>query len=93
MSTGSEIERLVDGFRRDFDALKHEIGKVVVGQPDVIEGVLTALVAGGHVLLEGLPGTGKTVLVRTLADVLDLGFQRIQCTPDLMPTDIIGTYV
>ncbi|MFH1924091.1 MAG: MoxR family ATPase [Planctomycetota bacterium] len=93
MSTGSDIERLADGFRRDFDALKHEIGKVVVGQPDVIEGVLTALVAGGHVLLEGLPGTGKTVLVQTLADVLDLGFQRIQCTPDLMPTDIIGTYV
>jgi MoxR-like ATPase len=73
--------------------LKHEIGKVIVGQEDVIEGVLTTLVAGGHVLLEGLPGMGKTVLARTLADVVDLSYQRIQCTPDLMPTDVIGTYV
>jgi len=93
MSTGSEIERQLAGFRSDFEALKHEIEKVVVGQADVIEGLLTAMVAGGHVLLEGLPGTGKTVLVQTLADVVDLSFQRIQCTADLMPTDMIGTYV
>jgi len=93
MSTTSEMQRQFEAFRTDFDAMKHEIGKVIVGQEDVIEGVLTALVAGGHVLLEGLPGMGKTVLVQTLADVVDLRFQRIQCTPDLMPTDIIGTYV
>ena len=93
MSDSIDIQAKLDGFRTDFEALKHEIGKVVVGQEDVINGVLTALVSGGHVLIEGLPGLGKTVLVRTLADVLDLSFQRIQCTPDLMPTDVIGTYV
>ncbi len=92
MST-SDLERELERFRADFEALRHEIGKVIVGQEDVIEGLLSALVAGGHVLLEGLPGTGKTVLVQTLADVVELSFQRIQCTPDLMPTDIIGTYV
>jgi MoxR-like ATPase len=93
MSTTGDLERELERFRADFEALGHEIGKVIVGQEDVIEGLLSALVAGGHVLLEGLPGTGKTVLVQTLADVIELGFQRIQCTPDLMPTDIIGTYV
>jgi len=93
MSGTAEMERELERFRADFDALRAEIGKVIVGQEDVIEGVLIALMAGGHVLLEGLPGTGKTVLAQTLADVVDLGFQRIQCTPDLMPTDVIGTYV
>jgi MoxR-like ATPase len=93
MSTTSDIQRQLDRFREDFDALEREIGKVMVGQEDVIEGVLAAVIAGGHVLLEGLPGLGKTVLVRSLADVVDLSFQRIQCTPDLMPADIIGTYV
>jgi MoxR-like ATPase len=92
MST-SDLERELDRFRADFEAIRHEMSKVIVGQEDVIEGVLSALIAGGHVLLEGLPGMGKTVLVQTLADVVELSFQRIQCTPDLMPTDIIGTYV
>jgi len=93
MSGTADMERAQERFRADFDALRAEIGKVIVGQEDVIEGALIALAAGGHVLLEGLPGTGKTVLAQTLADVVDLGFQRIQCTPDLMPTDVIGTYV
>ena len=93
MSTTSDLERELDRFRADFEALRHEIGKVIVGQEDVIEGVLSALIARGHVLLEGLPGVGKTVLVQALADVVELSFQRIQCTPDLMPTDVIGTYV
>ena len=93
MSATGEMERRLERFRADFEALRREIGKVIVGQEEVIEGVLIGLVAGGHVLLEGLPGMGKTVLAQTLADVVDLGFQRIQCTPDLMPTDVIGTYV
>ena len=93
MSTTGDSQRELERFRADFEALRHEIGKVIVGQEEVIEGLLSALLAGGHVLLEGLPGTGKTVLVGALADVVELSFQRIQCTPDLMPTDIIGTYV
>jgi len=93
MSTPSEMEKRLEAFRGDFEALRHEIGKVIVGQADVVRDLLTALIAGGHVLLEGLPGTGKTVLVRTLAAVVDLGFSPIQCTPDLMPADVIGTYV
>ena len=93
MSANTEIEGKLDAFRADFEALKHEIAKVIVGQEAVVEGVLATLIAGGHVLLEGLPGMGKTVLVQTLAEVVQLGFQRIQCTPDLMPTDVIGTYV
>ena len=70
-----------------------EIGKVIVGQPDIVRGVLTGLFVGGHVLLEGVPGLGKTLLVRTLAQVLDLKFNRVQFTPDLMPSDIIGTNI
>ena len=91
--SSSQFEEKLGGFRADFDALRQEVGKVVVGQEDVIEGALTALVAGGHVLVEGLPGMGKTVLARTVADVVDLTFQRIQCTADLMPADVIGTHI
>jgi MoxR-like ATPase len=77
----------------DLLRVRQEIGKVIVGQQDVIEGVLICLVAGGHVLLEGVPGLGKTTLLRTLARVLDLRYSRIQFTPDLMPGDIVGSMV
>lgn len=80
-------------FRQRFAALESEIGKVIVGQPEIIRGVLTCLFVGGHVLLEGVPGLGKTLLIRTLAQALDLKFSRIQFTPDLMPSDIIGTNI
>ena len=80
-------------FRQRFAALEAEIGKVIVGQPETVRGVLTCLFVGGHVLLEGVPGLGKTLLVRTLAQALDLKFARIQFTPDLMPSDIIGTNI
>jgi MoxR-like ATPase len=80
-------------FRERFSALKDEVGKVIVGQEEIVEGVLIAVLGGGHCLLEGVPGLGKTMLVRTLADVLELKFSRIQFTPDLMPADIIGTQV
>ena len=93
MSTDGRVEQQLRQFRDDFDALRREVGRVIVGQQEVIDAVLVALVAGGHVLLEGLPGLGKTRLVRALAGAVDLSFQRIQSTPDLMPADIIGTYV
>ncbi len=73
------------------DALRAAIGRAVVGQADVVEQLLVALLAGGHVLLEGVPGLGKTLLVRTLGQALDLGFRRVQFTPDLMPSDLLGT--
>ncbi|HEX3152232.1 MAG TPA: MoxR family ATPase [Gemmataceae bacterium] len=80
-------------FRERFAKVQAEIGKVIVGQPETVQGVLTCLFVGGHVLLEGVPGLGKTLLVRTLAQVLDLKFSRVQFTPDLMPSDIIGTNI
>src|SRR6185369_2293030 len=80
-------------FRERFARVQAEIGKVIVGQPDMINGVLTCLFVGGHVLLEGVPGLGKTLLVRSLSQVLDLKFNRIQFTPDLMPADILGTNI
>jgi len=88
-----EIREKVDGFREDFQRVVEEIGKVIVGQRDIIEGVLSCLFANGHVLLEGLPGLGKTLTVSTMSDALDLTFSRIQFTPDLMPADIIGTNI
>ncbi len=80
-------------FRKTWTSLRSEIGKVVVGQDDVVEGVLVALAANGHVLLEGMPGLGKTLLIRTMAQVVDLDFSRIQFTPDMMPADVTGTNV
>ena len=93
MNTDVPIGQQLEAFRKDFDTLRREIGKVVVGQEDIVDGVLAAVVSGGHVLLEGVPGVGKTLLVETLARVLEVSFQRIQFTPDLMPADLIGTYV
>jgi MoxR-like ATPase len=78
-------------FREVASRIEAEVGKVIVGQRDVVRHTLICLIAGGHALLEGVPGLGKTMLVRTLARVLDLNFARIQFTPDLMPADIIGT--
>jgi MoxR-like ATPase len=83
----------LEQFRTDFRRLRQEIGKVVVGQDDIVEGTLAALIAGGHVLLEGVPGLGKTLLVRTIADALHLKFASIKFTPDLMPADLVGTNV
>ena len=89
MNTQEQIQT----FRQAYTALRAEIGKVIVGQDVIVEGTLIALFAGGHVLLEGVPGLGKTLLVRTLGEALDLPFSRIQFTPDLMPADILGTNI
>jgi len=89
MSTEEQIE----SFRGAYEALRSEIGKVIVGHHEIVEGTLIAIFGGGHVLLEGVPGLGKTLLVRTLSEVLDMSFNRIQFTPDLMPADILGTNI
>lgn len=86
-------EENILAFRRDFEAIEQEIGKAIIGQRTLIRNVLTAMIAGGNVLLEGLPGLGKTQLVKTIGKVLDLQFSRIQFTPDLMPADVTGTSV
>src|SRR3954468_19413556 len=93
MSDIREVEREAERFRQSLAALREEIGRVIVGQRVVVDGVLTCLLAGSHALLEGVPGLGKTMLVRTLAQTLGLEFSRIQFTPDLMPADVIGTVV
>ncbi len=92
-ATTAEVREKCEQFRQTFQVLKAEIGKVIVGHSDVVDGVLIALFAGGNVLLEGVPGLGKTLLVRTLAQTLSLPFSRIQFTPDLMPADVIGTNI
>ncbi|AKV01622.1 Methanol dehydrogenase regulator [Labilithrix luteola] len=89
----SAVRAEVDQFRASIAALKGEIAKTIVGNEAVVEGVLVCLLAGGHALLEGVPGLGKTMLVRTLSESLSLNFSRIQFTPDLMPADILGTTV
>jgi MoxR-like ATPase len=87
----AEAAAAVARFREDLARLTREIGQRVVGQAEIVEGVIAALLAGGHVLLEGVPGLGKTLLVKTLAEALELSFARIQFTPDLMPADVVGT--
>lgn len=94
--TAKEIEnaeREVGAFLEKVGALREEIGKVIVGNREIVDGVITCMLAGSHALLEGVPGLGKTMLVRTLAEAVGLSFMRIQFTPDLMPADIIGTTV
>jgi MoxR-like ATPase len=85
------VEQRAAEFCADFQRLEQEVHKAIVGLDDVVENTLVALIVGGHVLLEGVPGLGKTYLVRTLSEALRLKFSRIQFTPDLMPADIIGT--
>src|SRR5215204_1515058 len=91
--TPAEVKEKCEQFRSMFKGLLDEIGKVMVGHREVVEGVLVCLFAGGNVLLEGVPGLGKTLLVRTLAQTLNLPFSRVQFTPDLMPADVIGTNI
>ena len=93
MQTLGQIKEKVQDYVAKFGALRSEIGRVIVGQQDIVEGTLFALMAGGHVLLEGVPGLGKTLLVRTLGETLGLDFARVQFTPDLMPADIVGTNI
>lgn len=92
-ATEEVLREQAQSFRDDFNRLRGEVARRIVGQQPIVDGVLTSLIAGGHVLLEGVPGLGKTMLVRTLADVLEAKFSRIQFTPDLMPADVIGTEV
>jgi MoxR-like ATPase len=91
MSDSPNLETKVEQFRASFTRLRDEMMKMMVGQQEVVEGVLVTFFAGGHVLLEGVPGLGKTMLVRTLAEAVNLKFARVQFTPDLMPADIVGT--
>ncbi len=93
MTDADQAREEVSEFQKRIGALREEIGRVIVGQRDVIDGVLSCVLGSSHALLEGVPGLGKTMLVRTLAGVLGLEFSRIQFTPDLMPADIIGTVV
>src|SRR5271156_5394135 len=91
MSLAETMNERAEEFVRRYHAVAEQIRRVIVGHHDVVHGVLTCLFVGGHCLLEGVPGLGKTLLVRTLAKTLDLKFSRIQFTPDLMPADILGT--
>ncbi|NQT38397.1 MAG: MoxR family ATPase [Planctomycetes bacterium] len=91
MSIGDNMERRAAEFAQRYESVRKQIGRVIVGHEEIVHGVLTCLFVGGHCLLEGVPGLGKTLLVRTLAKTLDLQFSRIQFTPDLMPADILGT--
>src|SRR5438093_12854741 len=93
MSSVSSMPQRAEQFRQAYNKLYAEIAKVIVGHTDIVHGVLTCLFVGGHALLEGVPGLGKTLLVRTLSQAIDLNFNRVQFTPDLMPSDIIDTNI
>jgi MoxR-like ATPase len=92
-ATAQNVEAHVSDFTADLRKLRAEIGTMIVGQEEIVEGVLMCLLGGGHALLEGVPGLGKTMLVRTLSETIRATFSRIQFTPDLMPADIVGTNV
>ena len=93
LETTSDVREAAAEFKQVHDAVRGEVGRMMVGQEAVVNGVLSALFAGGHVLLEGVPGLGKTLLVSSISDAVDLSFRRIQFTPDMMPADIRGTNV
>ena len=93
MSEANSVGSAVEAFQADVQKLRAEVGKMIVGQEEILDGVITCLIAGGHALPEGVPGLGKTMLVRSVADALSLNFSRVQFTPDLMPADILGTTV
>ncbi|MEZ6090949.1 MAG: MoxR family ATPase [Pirellulaceae bacterium] len=90
-TVADSMQQEAEQFKTRYAAVREQIGRVIVGHDDIVHGVLTAMLIGGHCLLEGVPGLGKTMLVRTLAETLNLQFSRIQFTPDLMPADILGT--
>ncbi|WBL21100.1 AAA family ATPase [Zunongwangia sp. HRR-M8] len=89
----ANLEKEIDSLTAKIELLKKEIGKIIIGQEETIEQLLITFLAGGHALLEGVPGLAKTLMIRTLSDAIDLKFRRIQFTPDLMPSDIIGTEI
>ncbi len=91
--TAAEAEKQAEQFRTTYQGVVNALAKVIIGQREILDGVVTGFVCGGHVLLEGVPGLGKTLLVRTLARAVDCAFSRIQFTPDLMPADITGTNI
>ncbi len=91
--TPTAVAQAIDQFRGRFTRITQEVGRRIVGHEEIVSATVTSLLAGGHVLLEGIPGVGKTSLVHTLSDVLHLKFSRIQFTPDLMPADIVGTNI
>jgi MoxR-like ATPase len=91
MSMAETMQQRAEEFISRYNAVREQLGRVIVGHDDILHGVLTCLFVGGHCLLEGVPGLGKTLLVRSLAEALDLYFSRVQFTPDLMPADILGT--
>ncbi|HEY0244571.1 MAG TPA: AAA family ATPase, partial [Mucilaginibacter sp.] len=92
MQHGSDVEA-ADALKKTYQQIRSEIGKVIIGQDEVIKFVLISIFSNGHCLLVGVPGLAKTLLVQTVAQVLDLDFNRIQFTPDLMPSDIIGSEI
>jgi MoxR-like ATPase len=91
ITDAAEMQKLAEQFRQRYASVREQIGRVIVGHDDIVHGVLTAMFVGGHCLLEGVPGLGKTMLIRTLSETMNLDFNRIQFTPDLMPSDILGT--
>ncbi|MDI9403197.1 MAG: AAA family ATPase [Limnohabitans sp.] len=93
MSNDAPIEAQVQSFRETYERTRAEIAKAVVGHKEIVDGVLVCLFAGGHCLLEGVPGLGKTLLIRSLSQALHLKFSRVQFTPDLMPADVTGTTI